>query len=1329
MEDHEDPLVADATSNQWQYRDQHGRWVEMSPEARRLQADKGGAEHAGLTETRTDPPRIPERLGDLDELRMTRLTAGMYVTSDGEYALSLVSGTTWQILMAKVRMRLGGTIDYPSYDEARRALAAFLRRGPSGLRDVNQEVLSDARRARQEALAAAAVRRVRTPEGVAHYGQPIGTIITRDPVARVQNAVADFMRRKAKADLEDAHRDAEEAREAWVPRQPPNSGAPRMGDVVQWETNSGQIRTGIVEEIGREEEGRGGTYGVRSSVPGLHSSIWWKDGNDLSLAPPEGTRLASAYVGDWVWWWDDGQQAFGQVLRDDDGQFVIQDAATGVVSTQKFVWRLPNFVAYNPIIEKPKATPAPDGPPVFEHPWLTREDARAEISDVIETVADAHFHTAIRWISDSDTQTDLTGTGMDSEGSRITIRIQRYFDPIAGVVNNNYFTVDGRHQGTGFATEVTSALEALYVRRGVMRVHVGANIDVGGYAWAKRGFDFEDPSEGLSFLGRIDTGGDPDLTFKVDKMIERHRAGQHVTPIEIAMLGHEKSYKVDGQWWWFGKEFMLGTSWAGTKSINDIDPRVDSMTEEQWDALLSPIKGRLRRSAAEIDLPAAIAEIKERVKSGETMERLNHRGLSDLISKHIKGRSPSPEPEYSSTNSADEFLRAWSQQPIPRAAMDAALKDDGVGNLFHRLARAFRYSGGHNGHRGFVANVLPEANDRWTMTFQTNAHPTPIQIAGMPPIGDHTRLNLRMTLPQDVAYGAKDTATALRVDTLDGLGGWLDHMRDEGKYREVRLTARVRVPMRYGLDLLEPLNAEYFQRVANLYDIPLRNDGDEVIFDLAPEAEELLIPEASYTPGMAGGYRITHPGTDDPAMSFASREQAVAAIDLAADAASTGTRPITLRVGPARPAFTAGGDSWRWQLRDKNGQWIEMGSEVRWLAKGLYKQGIVVGSPSPGTATVKEYLTNLVSNIPSNRLEVVRSAANVLERVYARGARTGPKAIWQQMDLSPNPALRDVVERSKQEGFSLSEGWGGILPEEVRDAYWRAAMWVRLNPPNGPWERQDLAEQVTDMYLLEAMRPLGIPDEDIQAIGGALVITLVEDAARDNLWRNASPEQRAKTKAVVARVQEDAQINIAAPMDVAWQILEDRFRSQFDTGDSNGMLDPGLRAEFEMALFGLHPDVDTDYRTIYGYVTPKGGERTRGVTQYGDVRFVLKPGVRSRTTFTIGDSLGTGARPVPLDGQVTDRQAWDAVSNTYMGERVAVAMHQNPDEAITRILDQSYIEAQIHNGVGPEDIERIVLTANANPEDVFYTSLLATAESLGIPVIHGREQQKDPTLW
>jgi hypothetical protein len=62
------------------------------------------------------------------------------------------------------------------------------------------------------------------------------------------------------------------------------------------------------------------------------------------------------------------------------------------------------------------------------------------------------------------------------------------------------------------------------------------------------------------------------------------------------------------------------------------------------------------------------------------------------------------------------------------------------------------------------------------------------------------------------------------------------------------------------------------------------------------------------------------------------------------------------------------GESWRWQLRDRLGQWMEMDSQVRWLARGAFSYGTIVGSPREGVATVREVGTRRLHDMPTDRL-------------------------------------------------------------------------------------------------------------------------------------------------------------------------------------------------------------------------------------------------------------------------------------------------------------------------------------------------------------------------
>ena len=69
---------------------------------------------------------------------------------------------------------------------------------------------------------------------------------------------------------------------------------------------------------------------------------------------------------------------------------------------------------------------------------------------------------------------------------------------------------------------------------------------------------------------------------------------------------------------------------------------------------------------------------------------------------------------------------------------------------------------------------------------------------------------------------------------------------------------------------------------------------------------------------------------------------------------------------------TAAGDSWRWQLRDKNGQVDRDGLGGQVAGRGRWLHGIVIGSPAPGIATVEEAFTAILHDIPSARLSRCR---------------------------------------------------------------------------------------------------------------------------------------------------------------------------------------------------------------------------------------------------------------------------------------------------------------------------------------------------------------------
>jgi hypothetical protein len=63
---------------------------------------------------------------------------------------------------------------------------------------------------------------------------------------------------------------------------------------------------------------------------------------------------------------------------------------------------------------------------------------------------------------------------------------------------HDHLEIKRKYQGSGFQAEFNGNLIDWYRRSGVEYVKVGANIDVGGYAWARAGYDFADDHSALT---------------------------------------------------------------------------------------------------------------------------------------------------------------------------------------------------------------------------------------------------------------------------------------------------------------------------------------------------------------------------------------------------------------------------------------------------------------------------------------------------------------------------------------------------------------------------------------------------------------------------------------------------------------------------------------------------------------------------------------------------------------------------------------------------------------------------------------------------------------
>ena len=267
-------------------------------------------------------------------------------------------------------------------------------------------------------------------------------------------------------------------------------------------------------------------------------------------------------------------------------------------------------------------------------------------------------------------------------------------------------------------------------------------------------------------------------------------------------------------------------------------------------------------------------------------------------------------------------------------------------------------------------------------------------------------------------------------------------------------------------------------------------------------------------------------------------------------------------------------------------------------------------------------------------------------RAWSSGCSTSAS---DEAGLQDNPALRDLVERSKKGEVSFI-GWGDwLLPDEFGPLTDTIVDLVSSRVYLGQFKSGNVqaeAGQLVYDQIGPKIQELGFDDDSAWYLSQAIGIRITETIHREKQWGTASDRTKTEIAPNLNEVRRTGQIASAVTAETAKQILTDgQFKSQFEVTQSKGLYDPVLRTKYETAMFGMHPHMNKRLRAIYGYVYTPGQETSESLDQYGNMRFLLKPEVRSRTTMTAGDSLGTGALPVAMEGpDLTDKEAFMATS-------------------------------------------------------------------------------------
>lgn len=166
----------------------------------------------------------------------------------------------------------------------------------------------------------------------------------------------------------------------------------------------------------------------------------------------------------------------------------------------------------------------------------------------------------------------VQGTIYDKNGKMAGI-VERDLreDRFGTQVDNTQMELYPQYQGQGFASEFYRQTEARLKAAGVRTANIHANLDVGGYAWARKGFDWRTPGEGKAKIERMASwykgqpGQDPAVAGEIRSLLSRaqdRKSPQFPTPYDVSRVGYKPGAST-----WPGKEFMLGGSWFGQKAL------------------------------------------------------------------------------------------------------------------------------------------------------------------------------------------------------------------------------------------------------------------------------------------------------------------------------------------------------------------------------------------------------------------------------------------------------------------------------------------------------------------------------------------------------------------------------------------------------------------------------------------------------------------------------------------------------------------------------------------------------------------------------------------
>lgn len=136
---------------------------------------------------------------------------------------------------------------------------------------------------------------------------------------------------------------------------------------------------------------------------------------------------------------------------------------------------------------------------------------------------------------------------------------------------HNHLELDPPVQGRGFAFEWNRIMETWYRRNGIREIHLQAGYEVGGYAWARFGYQWLTKKDAQLVASTVYDALDSNFYTRrqreatvevVRQFYGKRRLADLPSPYELSEAGHIPTRRN-----WPGRDGMLGSTWLGVKPL------------------------------------------------------------------------------------------------------------------------------------------------------------------------------------------------------------------------------------------------------------------------------------------------------------------------------------------------------------------------------------------------------------------------------------------------------------------------------------------------------------------------------------------------------------------------------------------------------------------------------------------------------------------------------------------------------------------------------------------------------------------------------------------